>query len=72
MIGSQSCSRSSLDSPRRVVDAIARSLETSVDALYEQAGLARHPARSRRRWLIPRSSSSWGLGSWFEVLASAE
>jgi transcriptional regulator with XRE-family HTH domain len=28
----------------RVLDAIARSLETSTDALYEQAGIVREPA----------------------------
>ena len=33
---------------QRVVDAIARSLEISVDALYAEAGIEPHPSRRRR------------------------
>ena len=44
----------------RVLDAIARSLETSTDALYEQAGIAREPTTTRRSARARRSRPTTG------------
>ena len=44
----------------RVLDAIARSLETSTDALYEQAGIVREPDDDERSGPARRSRPTTG------------